>query len=111
GDTMSFYNPLADCDSVLRLAIDSTGIVQINNDTLRFYVAHPLYHQFINPDTIVVVEKLGVTSHYNYDRANGRFFTILPFFDCGMAAEADYTLRCYKDDESGVLQLENRPCE
>lgn len=111
-DTIEFYNyPISACGDSILLRVDSVGKVLIGNDSLRFYVAHPIHSQFVNPDTIVIVEKLGVLTHYNNDGANDLFFTILPFFSCASVLETSYSLRCYKDDEIGLFQTGTVACD
>lgn len=108
GDTLQITNPVRsiNCgnDSVIRLAVDSSGITQINNEPLRFYMAHPIKSysgQNIEPASITVIEKLGI---YTQDYYNGYMFLMVPFFSCNTALEQTYSLRCYKDDSFNLYQ-------
>lgn len=108
GDTLQIVNPVysLNCgsDSIIYLVVDSSDSMQINNETLRFYTAHPLpfyFGQNIAPASITVIEKLGA---YTNDSYNGYMFSILPFFSCGLVIEHTYSLRCYKDNNFNLYQ-------
>lgn len=97
GDTLQVVNFLGfnACDTIIQQVVDSTGTMQINNETLRFYVAKHINFtsQFLHPESITVIEKIGAVDNH-----------ILPHFTC-VTDDDEHTLRCYKDDNFNLYQI------
>lgn len=96
GDTLQVFNFLGfdACDTMIQQVVDSSGTMQINNETLRFYVARHINFtsQFLYPERITIIEKIGAVDNY-----------ILPHFMC-VTDDEEHTLRCYKDDNFNLYQ-------
>lgn len=96
GDTLQAINFLGfdACDTVIQQVVDSSGIMQINNETLRFYVARHINftNQILYPERVTIVEKIGAVDNYT-----------LPHFTC-VTDNEEHTLRCYKDDNFNLYQ-------
>jgi len=96
GDTLKVVNFLGVdvCDTIIQQVVDSSGTMQINNETLRFYIARHINitSQFLYPESITVIEKIGAVDNY-----------ILPHFTC-VTDDEEHTLRCYQDDNFSLYQ-------
>ncbi len=98
GDTIQYSNPNSLCGNPINLLVDSTGVISINNNPLKYYVAHALPNDGVlnlYGEEIKVLERLGVWTGY--------FF--MPTFVCYTDAPS-YSLRCYKDDSFSVYQAD-----
>lgn len=98
GDTLEVINYLGTngCDTIIQQVVDSAGTIQINNETLRFYIARHINFssQFLFPETVTIIEKVGVIDNH-----------MLPHFNCYTDGE-EHTLRCYQDADFGLYQPE-----
>ncbi len=99
GDTLEIFGGLSACDdSIIKQVVDSTGIIQINSESLRFYTVRilNLSNQSISPypDSLFIIEKIGVTNNY-----------LIPYFLCITDGDG-HSLRCYKDDNFSLYQTE-----
>lgn len=93
GDTFQLPNPFfggGGCDTVLQFVVDSAGVMQINGETLRYYVA-----KAVGISSIKVIEKIGIVSN----------FFMIPFFTCNITDVDEYYPFCYEDSSFGTYQL------
>ncbi|MFN8277221.1 MAG: T9SS type A sorting domain-containing protein [Chitinophagales bacterium] len=99
GDTLALYNPNVihfGCDTLVKQVVDSTGIVVINNDTLRYYVTRVITGNNIYGGLTRIVEKLGALNCH-----------FIPVYTCYIDGEG-YSLRCYDDNNFATYQTDPR---
>ena len=88
-------------DSILNYRVDSTGILTINGQALKYYVTNvkSLNNSLVWPYQLKIIERIGSTEF------------IFPTYICGTDAPWPQRLRCYSDSIIGLYQVdESLPC-
>jgi hypothetical protein len=88
-------------DSILNYRVDSTGMLTINGQALKYYVTNvkSLNNSLVWPYQLKIMERIGSTEF------------IYPTYTCGTDVPWPQSLRCYSDSIIGLYQPDaNFPC-
>ena len=115
GDTLNIKGITRDwwgnCDSIAQLIVDSTGIMNINSEALRFYSVHTISGSAFGWDCRIV-EKIGPL--YNYQATQNNYFFPVKQDVCGLLADEHGeggSFRCYYDDNFPTVSLTQYSCD
>jgi hypothetical protein len=99
------------CDSIAQLIVDSTGIMNVNSEALRFYSVHTISGSAFGWDCRIV-EKIGPL--YNYQATQNNYFFSVKQDVCGLLADEQgegASFRCYYDDNFPTISLTQYSCD